>query len=119
MTTPSCNDRPFAMECTSGAATDIIMRTPMAMLEGAKLLAEGTGDENGLGDLVVVDVGGATTDVHSIANGLSLQEGVVMKGIPEPYAKRTVGNLGHEVPQRGFHTGDRRQANDRRENGFL
>jgi uncharacterized protein (TIGR01319 family) len=74
---------------------DIIMPTPMAVLEGAKLLAEGAGDENGLGDLVVVDVGGATTDVHSIANGLSLQEGVVMKGIPEPYAKRTVeGDLG-------------------------
>jgi len=74
---------------------DIIMPTPMAVLEGAKLLAEGVEGEPGLGELIIVDVGGATTDVHSVANGSPSQEDIVMKGLPEPYVKRTVeGDLG-------------------------
>ena len=74
---------------------DIIMPTPMAVLEGAKLLAEGVEGEPGLGELIIVDVGGATTDVHSVANGFPSQEDIAMKGLPEPYAKRTVeGDLG-------------------------
>lgn len=74
---------------------NIIMPTPMAVLEGAKLLAEGAEGEPGLGELLVVDVGGATTDVHSVANGSPCQENVIVKGLPEPYLKRTVeGDLG-------------------------
>lgn len=74
---------------------DIIMPTPMAVLQGAKLVAEGAQGEPGLGDLIVVDVGGATTDVHSIARGNPTRSGVIYKGLPEPYAKRTVeGDLG-------------------------
>jgi uncharacterized protein (TIGR01319 family) len=74
---------------------DIIMPTPMAVLEGAKLLAEGVEGESGVGELVIVDVGGATTDVHSVANGFPSQENVVVKGLPEPYVRRTVeGDLG-------------------------
>ena len=74
---------------------DIIMPTPMAVLEGAKLLAEGAEGEPGLGELIIVDVGGATTDVHSVANGSPSQEDIVTKGLPEPYVKRTVeGDLG-------------------------
>ena len=74
---------------------NIIMPTPMAVLEGAKLLAEGADGEEGLGELMVVDVGGATTDVHSVARGTPSQDNVVVKGLPEPYVKRTVeGDLG-------------------------
>lgn len=74
---------------------DIIMPTPMAVLEGAKLLAEGAEGEPGLGELLVVDVGGATTDVHSVAKGSPCQDNVIVKGLPEPYLKRTVeGDLG-------------------------
>jgi uncharacterized protein (TIGR01319 family) len=48
-----------------------------------------------LGPLVVVDVGGATTDVHSVAAGEPRRGDVVVRGLPEPYAKRTVeGDLG-------------------------
>jgi len=36
------------------------MPTPAAVLEAARLLAEGCPDAAGLGDLVVVDPGGAT-----------------------------------------------------------
>jgi uncharacterized protein (TIGR01319 family) len=44
---------------------------------------------------VVVDIGGATTDVYSIGEGRPIQPGVVRKGLPEPLAKRTVeGDLG-------------------------
>lgn len=74
---------------------DIIMPTPMAVLEGTKLLAEGAAGESGLGEIIVVDVGGATTDVHSIAHGFPSQENITVKGLPEPYMKRTVeGDLG-------------------------
>ena len=73
----------------------ILMPTPTAVLKAARLLAPGTPREKGLGDLVVVDIGGATTDVHSVGLGSPGQAGVVRKGLPEPYAKRTVeGDLG-------------------------
>lgn len=49
-----------------------------------------------MGEVVVVDVGGATTDVYSVAEGYpSQQEGIIVKGLSEPYEKRTVeGDLG-------------------------
>ncbi|NLO97317.1 MAG: MutL protein [Peptococcaceae bacterium] len=75
---------------------DVIMPTPSAVLEAAKLIAEGVpGVHIGMGELLLVDVGGATTDVYSIARGLPTRDGVNMVGLPEPYAKRTVeGDLG-------------------------
>jgi uncharacterized protein (TIGR01319 family) len=73
----------------------VTMPTPAAVLKAAELLAEGWGDEPGLGELVLVDIGGATTDVHSIGTGDPSQPGVNLKGLPEPYGKRTVeGDLG-------------------------
>lgn len=73
----------------------VLMPTPSAVLRAAELLATGTEEEPGWGDLVVVDVGGATTDVHSIGHGQPTKPGVLLKGLPEPFAKRTVeGDLG-------------------------
>ena len=73
----------------------IIMPTPMATLEAGKLLANGSGEEAGQGELLIVEVGGATTNVHSLASGHPLQAGMTVKGLPEPFAKRTVeGDLG-------------------------
>lgn len=73
----------------------VMMPTPAAVLSAAELLAQGHGDEEGLGELLIVDVGGATTDVHSIAKGDPSKAGVMLKGLPEPFAKRTVeGDLG-------------------------
>lgn len=73
----------------------VLMPTPAAVLEGARLLSAGSDDFPGWGDLVVVDVGGATTDVHSIADGAPVSGSVIQYGLPEPYAKRTVeGDLG-------------------------
>lgn len=73
----------------------VLMPTPAAVMEGARLLADGTKAQSGLGELLVVDIGGATTDVHSVATGAPTQEGAVQTGLPEPYVKRTVeGDLG-------------------------
>lgn len=65
----------------------VIMPTPGAVMESAKLLYEM------LGDLVVLDVGGATTDVHSVTEGSTEIQDILVS--PEPKAKRTVeGDLG-------------------------
>jgi uncharacterized protein (TIGR01319 family) len=73
----------------------VIMPTPLAVLNGARLLADGTDEERGIGPLMVVDVGGATVDVDSISDGRPTQPGVTWRGLPEPYDKRTVeGDLG-------------------------
>lgn len=73
----------------------IVMPTPAAVLKAAEVLAKGTEDEDGLGDLVVIDIGGATTDVHSLAEGAPSKPSVFLRGLEEPFAKRTVeGDLG-------------------------
>lgn len=73
----------------------IIMPTPRAVLKAAEVLSKGTQKEEGMGDLIVVDIGGATTDVHSLADGFPSQPGVMVSGLEEPYSKRTVeGDLG-------------------------
>ena len=74
---------------------DVVLPTPMAVLEGLRLGADGTAEESGWGDMLVVDVGGATTDVHSIGFGHPAGENVISQGLAESYAKRTVeGDLG-------------------------
>jgi len=73
----------------------VLMPTPAAVLEGARLLADGAPGHAGLGPLLVVDPGGATTDVHSIATGEPATPGAIPQGLPEPREKRTVeGDLG-------------------------
>lgn len=73
----------------------ILMPTPAAVLKAAEALSLGTDEEDGIGDLVVVDIGGATTDIHSLAEGEPSKAGVTMRGLEEPFAKRTVeGDLG-------------------------
>jgi uncharacterized protein (TIGR01319 family) len=74
---------------------DVIMPTPSAVLEAAKLVADGCDGATGLGELIVIDPGGATTDVHSIAHGHPSRSDTIVIGLPEPYQKRTVeGDLG-------------------------
>ena len=73
---------------------DVLMPTPAAVLEGAQLLSRGPHGNDGLGPLLVIDPGGATTDVHSIGDG-EPRGGAVRLGLPEPHAKRSVeGDLG-------------------------
>lgn len=75
------------MEKVKGMIAGDVVPTPGAVMWSAELLAEE------LGDLMVVDVGGATTDVHSVTEG---SPKFVKKMVaPEPRCKRTVeGDLG-------------------------
>ena len=83
--------------------SDIMMPTPSAVLQAMELLAQGCPGETGIGDLVAVDVGGATTDVYSIADGMPEHMNTVYKGLPEPYAKRTVeGDIGMRYSIQGI-----------------
>jgi uncharacterized protein (TIGR01319 family) len=64
-----------------------VLPTPGAVMNAAMLLREVTGD------VMMVDVGGATTDVHSVTEGS--EEFAKFLVSPEPLAKRTVeGDLG-------------------------
>ena len=64
-----------------------ILPTPGSVMLAAQLLYDA------IGDLVAIDIGGATTDVHSVTEGSP--EIVSMMTSPEPKAKRTVeGDLG-------------------------
>ena len=72
-----------------------IIPTPSAVLRACKLLAEGAPDRQGWGDLVIVDIGGATTDIHTAAAGSPTRPGAILRGLPELFLKRTVeGDLG-------------------------
>ncbi len=75
------------MDRIGEVVTGSILPTPGAVLVASELLAET------LGDLVVVDVGGATTDVHSVTDGTAEVRAISVE--PQPHAKRTVeGDLG-------------------------
>jgi hypothetical protein len=81
------------MERIGEYVTGRVLPTPGAVLLAAEKLAET------LGDLVVIDVGGATTDVHSVTDGSPEISAIAVD--PEPHAKRTVeGDLGTFVSAR-------------------
>jgi len=72
-----------------------LLPTPYAVLKAAELLSRGYLQEKGLGDIIVIDIGGATTDFYSIGSGLPKRANVFIRGLEEPFAKRTVeGDLG-------------------------
>ena len=76
-------------------ASNEIIPTPLAVMNGCELLSRGTGITEGIGDLIAVDIGGATTDIYSMSAGTPTLSNVQVKGLPEPYAKRSVeGDLG-------------------------
>ena len=83
------------MENIRNMVDGAIMPTPGAVMAATVLL------QKQLGDLIVVDVGGATTDVHSASHGT--EEIALLQIAPEPFAKRTVeGDLGVYVNARAL-----------------
>jgi uncharacterized protein (TIGR01319 family) len=83
------------MEKAKEVVKEVIMPTPTAVLNATKIMAEGVTGEPGFGELMVLDVGGATTDVHSVAKGKPAPGVTYQNLLPEPYAKRTVeGDIG-------------------------
>lgn len=83
------------MEHIRELVTGNIMPTPGAVMEASQLLY------NEIGDLVTIDVGGATTDVHSVTEDSEEISRIILS--PEPKAKRTVeGDLGVYVNMRNI-----------------
>jgi uncharacterized protein (TIGR01319 family) len=79
-----------------GLSNEVLMPTPSAMLTAMELLA------TDIGGLIGIDVGGATTDVYSITDGAPRSVNVIYRGLPEPYAKRTVeGDIGMRYSAQG------------------
>ena len=75
------------MEHVRDMVSGPIIPTPGAVMECTKLLYDC------IGDLIVLDVGGATTDLHSVAVESDKVARIMVS--PEPKAKRTVeGDLG-------------------------
>ncbi len=70
--------------------------TPDVVLTGVELLAHGLDEEHrGAGDVVVVDVGGATTDVHSVVELDPEDSGLAREVVATTPVTRTVeGDLG-------------------------
>jgi hypothetical protein len=88
------------MERIKEMAGGPVIPTPGAVLSAAEILYDR------IGDLMAVDVGGATTDVHSVTEGSEKLAAITVS--PEPLSKRTVeGDLGvfinarHIVEQSG------------------
>jgi uncharacterized protein (TIGR01319 family) len=78
------------MEKVRELVRGLILPTPGAVMKASQILARQ------LGDLVTVDVGGATTDVHSVTEGSPEVKEIQLE--PEPPEKRTVeGDLGVHV----------------------
>ncbi|MCH5143048.1 MAG: glutamate mutase L [Clostridiales bacterium] len=77
------------------AIDKVILPTPEAVLRASELLSKGYMHERGLGEIILVDIGGATTDFYSMSSASAKRSDVILKGLQEPYAKRTVeGDLG-------------------------
>jgi uncharacterized protein (TIGR01319 family) len=71
------------------------MPTPEAVFEATRLLALGTDAAPGIGDVAVVDIGGATTDIHSHRTVEIAAPGIEDPLLPPPATLRTVeGDLG-------------------------
>ncbi|MBB4035161.1 uncharacterized protein (TIGR01319 family) [Dysgonomonas hofstadii] len=76
-------------------ASNEVIPTPLAVMSACELLSKGMETAKGIGDFMAVDLGGATTDVYSMADGKPQMENILEKGLPEPFSKRTVeGDLG-------------------------
>ena len=77
--------------------TDLVRgATPDVVLTGVELLSRGLDDRHpGAGDVVVVDVGGATTDVHSVVELDPEDSGLAREVVATTPVTRTVeGDLG-------------------------
>ncbi|HBS92998.1 MAG TPA: hypothetical protein DEA85_03180 [Firmicutes bacterium] len=75
--------RAKGMETLSRQLAAPLIPTPAAVLAAGKLLARETGQ------LMMVDVGGATTDVYSYG-GVEVPTGMMRKGLEPPWDMRTV-----------------------------
>jgi len=80
---------------------DKIIPTPGSVLLAAELLAKGTYNIEGIGNVIVVDLGGATTDVHSVIPKFGELEdeekGLVVTNEKQVSYRTVEGNLGMRI----------------------
>jgi uncharacterized protein (TIGR01319 family) len=95
----------FLSKITAGKGLDEIVRatgcepspTPYALYEYCKYIGTFAPE---FGEFLLIDMGGATTDVYSFHEEINIP-GTVRRGLPEPIIKRTVeGDLGMRVSAR-------------------
>jgi uncharacterized protein (TIGR01319 family) len=83
-----------------------VLPTPAAILLGAELLANGTYTVDGLGGILVLDLGGATTDVHSVIPDLASlrpeEKGLIITNDKQVAFRTVEGNLGMRVSASGI-----------------
>lgn len=84
----------------------VVVPTPGAVLLASELLAKGSYEQEGSGSLILVDIGGATTDIHSAIpelENLSIEERGLVVNNEKQFSYRTVeGNLGLRVSAMGI-----------------
>lgn len=75
------------MEKVTRITNKPVLPVPAVVLKAAEIIYEAAGD------VAIIDVGGATTDVHSVTEGSPKYADMLIE--PEPFSKRTVeGDLG-------------------------
>jgi uncharacterized protein (TIGR01319 family) len=83
------------LSASSAFAEMVRAATPDAVLAGVELLADGATGTAGTGDVVVVDVGGATTDVYSVVTPDPEEAALHREVVEVMWRGRTVeGDLG-------------------------
>ncbi len=84
----------------------VVVPTPGAVLLASELLAKGSYEQEGSGSLILVDIGGATTDIHSALpelENLTIEERGLVINNEKQFSYRTVeGNLGLRVSAMGI-----------------
>ncbi|MDR1656274.1 MAG: glutamate mutase L [Deltaproteobacteria bacterium] len=97
---------PGLAELASLAGGGEVIPTPSAILMGAELAALGTHRQDGLGGILVLDIGGATTDVHSVIPMLKElrpeERGLVINNDKQVAFRTVEGYLGLRVSACGI-----------------
>lgn len=93
-------------EFRDSLADRTVVPTPGAVLLASELLSRGSYDHDGVGSLILVDIGGATTDIHSALpelEKLTIEERGLVINNEKQFSYRTVeGNLGLRVSATGI-----------------
>lgn len=94
------------LDFQAGLTDKVVVPTPGAVLLASELLAKGSYEQEGAGSLLLVDIGGATTDIHSALpelENLTIEERGLIINNEKQFSYRTVeGNLGLRVSATGI-----------------
>ena len=93
-------------EFRDSLADQTVIPPPGAVLLASELLAKGSYEQEGVGGVILVDIGGATTDIHSALPELidmNIEERGLVVSNEKQFSYRTVeGNLGLRVSATGI-----------------